>query len=135
MFVKPALSAVLAAAVTAAVLTLVTSPARAGDEVAASFERMLAPHEGVAARAAVAPGPADPLLAAVVVPLRDGVWPAAPVDPVLASFTRLLSHAPNRVAPAVPAGEPADPLIAAVVQPLLRGQQIAVAGRAVRAGL
>lgn len=135
MFVKPALSAVLSAAVTAAVLTLVTSPARAGDEVAASFERMLAPHTGVAAPSIAAPGPVDPLLAALVVPLRDGVWPATPVDPVLASFMRLFSHEPNRVAPAAPAGEPADPLIAAVVQPLLQGQQIAVAGRAVRAGL
>lgn len=130
MSVKPVLSVVLIAAV----LPLLGAPAHAGDEIQQSFDRMLAPREGRAARAVAPSGPADPLIAAVVVPLRDGVWPAMPADPALASFARLFRHEPNHVAPTVPAGEPADPLIAAVVRPLLQGQQIAVAGCTARVG-
>lgn len=95
--------------------------AQADDAVARSFERMLEQRSIPAP--AVRPGRAelDPLQAAIVIPLRDGVGrPAAsaPADPVLHSFERLFSHVPNPVAPPVPAGLGDDPLMAAMVEPL-----------------
>lgn len=104
-------------------IALASGPALAADEVRASFDRMLA-HEPTSASAPAALGqPADPLVAALVVPLRDGVQPArafVPADPVFDSFARMFSHQPNRASPALPAGTGPDPLIAVVVRPLLR---------------
>lgn len=111
-------------------LALASGPSLAGDPVSESFGRMLTPHAATASHANVAPGPADPLIAAVVMPLRDGVWPAVRVDPVAESFARLLNHEPNCAAPPVPAGSAVDPLIAAVVRPLLQSNQITVAALA-----
>ena len=109
-------------------LALVAAPAFAGDPVQQSFVRMLAPREPIVVPAAAAPAPADPLIAALVVPLRDGVWPVRRVDPVAESFARLFNHESSWATPSAPAGD-ADPLIAAVVQPLLRSSQITVAAR------
>jgi hypothetical protein len=90
----------------------------AADAAADSFERMLAhqPGRGVPAaqRAEV-----DPLLQAIVIPLREGAPRSmARPDAVADSFARMFAHEPNRVAPAVPAGLGGDPLIAAMVEPL-----------------
>lgn len=98
-----------------------SAAAQADDAVVRSFERMLEPRPIPAP--AVRPGrlEVDPLQAAIVIPLRDGVGrPAAsaPADTVLHSFERLFSHVPNRVAPPLPAGLGDDPLIAAMVEPL-----------------
>ncbi|MCW5634075.1 MAG: hypothetical protein KIT17_12140 [Rubrivivax sp.] len=117
----------------AAAMVMASSHGMAFDPLRDSFERMRA-HEASpppAACAAAVPGaPADPLVAAMVLPLRDGVWPGrAPADaPVLASFTRMLRHAPSRHVPPLPATAGTDPLIAAVVWPLLRSRHVTVAG-------
>lgn len=103
------------------------------DPLHASFERMLAVEPASARPPAVPIGPADPLIAALVVPLRDGASPVAtnrPSDPVLESFTRMLAHEPNWATPALPQAAGADPLIAAVVWPLLRSKHITIASAA-----
>ena len=109
----------------------------AADPVRESFDRLLA-HESTLGSSAGAPRTeADPLVALVVMPLRDGT--AAPVaaraaiaddakDPVTQSFARMLNHEPSRFMPARPDRADVDPLIAAVVLPLLRAQSVAVAG-------
>ena len=108
-------------------LALASAPSLAGDPVRESFDRMLTPHAANAAPHVAATGTADPLIAALVVPLRDGVWPSAHIDPVAESFARMLNHEPSRLAPPIPAGSGVDPLIAAMVWPLLREQQMTVA--------
>ncbi|MCG3188449.1 MAG: hypothetical protein LKCHEGNO_00439 [Burkholderiaceae bacterium] len=107
----------------AAALACAASPGFAADPLRDSFDRMLAPRFAAAHAPAVPQGPADPLTAALVVPLRDGATRAAashPSDPVAESFARMLSHEPHWAAPALPAGTGTDPLIAAVARPLLR---------------
>jgi len=113
----------------AAALLAASSPGLAFDPLHASFERVLAA-EPAAVQAIVLPGgPTDPLMAALVLPLRDGVWPAQAVtgDPVADSFARMLQHQPSRHVPPLPGEEVADPLIAAVVLPLLRANHYTVA--------
>ncbi len=114
-------------------LALTSLSGQADSEVRGSFDRMLA-HDATpatqAAPAAAFAGPADPLVAALVVPLRDGVWPAEPAadaDPVVASFSRMLNHEPSRHVPMLPVDAGTDPLVAAVVLPLLREKAITVA--------
>lgn len=100
------------------------------DPLRAGFDRLLA-GEPVAARPAAIPAaPADPLVGAIVLPLRDGVWPAraAAGDAVAESFARMLQHEPSRHLPLRPDAAAADPLIAAVVWPLLRSNACTVAG-------
>jgi hypothetical protein len=114
----------------AAALAAAASPSMAFDPLRASVERMLA-DEPVAARPAAVPaGQDDPLLAAIVLPLRDGAKPAGGelANPVAASFPRMLRHEPSRHVPPLPQGAGADPLIAAVVLPLLRTNPTLVAG-------
>jgi hypothetical protein len=128
------LRAAVALAVTGA-----SSASFATEPVSASFDRMLAHQAAPTGRADPARTDVDPLVAAIVVPLRDGT--AAPTsvraaiagnatDPVAESFARMLSHEPGRFAPARPAGDEADPLIAAIVLPLLRTGHLAVAASA-----
>ena len=93
--------------------------ALAGDPVVESFDRMLShrPNEVMPTRPL--PSAADPLVDAIVVPLRDGVVrPIVPADPVAESFRRMLTHTPNHVAPPVPNDLGSDPLLAALVEPL-----------------
>jgi hypothetical protein len=113
----------------AAALLVASSPGMAFDSLRAGFDRLLADEPAAVSAAATPAGPADPLLAAMVLPLRDGVAPAQAVagDPVAESFARMLAHAPSRHSPPRPAGEVADPLIAAVVLPLLRANHYTVA--------
>jgi hypothetical protein len=92
---------------------------------------MLAVEPASAGAPAVPIGPADPLIAALVVPVREGttsIRTNRPSDPVLESFARMLAHEPNWATPALPQGAGADPLIAAVVWPLLRSKHYTVAG-------
>jgi hypothetical protein len=112
-------------------LALASSSGLAADPVRASFDRMLAHEPMPAGGPAATRGPADPLIAALVVPLRDGEHPsppAAPTDSVTESFARMFNHEPNRTPPAPPESAGADPLIAAVVWPLLRSHSFLVAG-------
>jgi hypothetical protein len=92
----------------------------ASEGVLESFERMLTHEPGRGVPLASAQVTADPLVEAMVVPLRDGIRPAPPraADPVAESFARMLAHVPSTHVPPVPAGIGADPLIAAVVEPL-----------------
>ncbi|HEX6016924.1 MAG TPA: hypothetical protein VFZ28_02385 [Burkholderiaceae bacterium] len=107
----------------AAALALAAAPGFAADPLHDSFHRLLAARPAAAHTPAVPLGPADPLTAALVVPLRAGT-PRAPAGPssdaVTESFARMLSHEPNWATPALPAGAGTDPLIATVVRPLLR---------------
>lgn len=108
----------------ASALALLLASAGAGaDALHASFERMLTAAAPSSSSGPVVRTPgveADPLWAAMVLPLRDGLQPgAAPqTDPVMASFTRMFTHEPNRTAPQRPDATDADPLIAAIVRPL-----------------
>lgn len=123
-------------------LALTSLHGQADDEVRRSFDRMLARDAAAPATTAVnaeAPpaGPADPLVAALVRPLRDGVWPEAQpampprlADPVVAGFARMLGHEPSSHTPPLPTDAGTDPLIAAVVLPLLRERAVTVAGGA-----
>lgn len=125
-------------------LALTSLHGQADDEVRRSFDRMLARDAAAAATTAVVSAeappadPADPLVAALVQPLRDGVWPEARpamaaarlADPVVAGFARMLSHEPSTHTPPLPADVGTDPLIAAVVLPLLRERAVTVAGGA-----
>jgi hypothetical protein len=113
-------------------LLLAAAPGFAADGVRAGFERMLAREPAAAVHPAAAQELADPLIAAVVVPLRDGWWPERRVDAVVESFARMLNHEPNWITPPLPADAGTDPLITAMVWPLLRANHIAVAGQATR---
>jgi hypothetical protein len=112
-------------------LAFASSSGMTADPVRASFERMLA-HEPMLTRApAETRGPVDPLIAALVVPLRDGTRFASPTvatDPVAESYARMFNHEPNRIAPVLPASAGTDPLIAAIVWPLQRTNSYVVAG-------
>lgn len=111
----------------------------AADPIRESFDRMLA-HQATPTSLAAAPrADVDPLIAAVVVPLRDGAVAPNPVrvslagngkDPVVDAFVRMLSHEPGRFAPARPEVADADPLIAAVVLPLIRTRHVVIAANA-----
>lgn len=101
-------------------LLLGTANCLAADGVAESFDRMLAHEPGRVTTATAADGNVDPLMKAMVSPLREGVQSAAApmADPVAESFARMLAHAPSALAsPASPNGG-ADPLISAMVEPL-----------------
>lgn len=109
----------------------------AADPVRESFDRLFAHEAAPGSSAGAAREDADPLVATVVVPLRDGVAArsAARVDvagdaedPVAQGFARMLKHEPARFTPARPDAADVDPLIAAVVLPLLRAQHVTVAG-------
>ncbi|MCK6420603.1 MAG: hypothetical protein L6Q73_06805 [Aquabacterium sp.] len=110
-------------AATAAAL-LATGLAQAQDPVRASFDRML-DHTActcVAAVPAQASAAHDPLLAAMVQPLRDGM-PAQAVnwarhDAAGASFERMLAHVASTHRPLVPQPALEDPLVLALVEPL-----------------
>lgn len=135
MFASPASSPKMGCV--ALVLALTGLPALAADALGASFDRMLAhEHGAVAAQLPSGAGP-DPLLAAMVVPLRDGVRAdfgrrasaaGAEYDTLAASFARMLAHEPSWAPPALPAGAGVDPLVQAVVRPLLRANLYTVAG-------
>jgi hypothetical protein len=112
-------------AAVAIAMLLGTADCLAADSVAESFDRMLthAPVRGVPL--ASFRSDVDPLVAALVVPLRDGVQPrgsavgaAAPADPVAQSFERLFAHRPTAMSSSVPARFGADPLHVAMVEPL-----------------
>lgn len=92
----------------------------ASDAVLESFERMLAHEPGRGVPVSTMAAQADPLIEAMVVPLRDGIRraPSPPADPVAESFARMLSHTPSTHVPPVPDGLGADPLVAAMVEPL-----------------
>lgn len=112
-------------------LAFASSSGIAADPMQASFDRMLAHVPMATGVADAASGPADPLVAALVVPLRDGTWPARPAiltDPVAESFSRMFTHEPSWTTPALPEDSGSDPLIASVVWPLLRSSQHTVAG-------
>ncbi len=87
-----------------------------------SFDRMLGHTPAASAVASPAGQVADPLIAAMVLPLRDGIAAPRPRhDAVLAGFTRMLQHTPSSHTPAVPASVGADPLQLAMVEPLRNG--------------
>jgi hypothetical protein len=114
-------------------LAFAAASGRAADPVRAGFDRMLTTERASAVAPAVPDGPADPLIAALVVPLRDGATVTSAsraADPVVESFARMLTHEPNRATPELPQGAWTDPLIAAVVWPLLRSKHYTVAGAA-----
>jgi hypothetical protein len=113
-------------------LVLAAAPGFAADAVHASFARMLAHEPAAAVHPAAVQEPADPPIAAVVVPLRDGSWPERRADAVLESFARMLNHEPSWVTPQRPADAGADPLVAAMVWPLQRANQFNVASQATR---
>ena len=130
--VKPLLQAVVALAIAGA-----SGTALAADPVRASFDRMLAVEAAPTLQAAAPRDECDPLVAAIVVPLRDGWAGRVPVvtagpaaDPVAEGFARMLNHEPSRFAPTRPEGLGADPLIAAIVLTLLQSHQIEVAASA-----
>lgn len=105
----------------AALFALSVAAAAHADPVTDSFERMLT-HAPAAVAVARPVEPADPLVAALVAPLRDGyatTVAARADDPVRASFSRMLDHAPTHTRAPVPAGT--DPLVAALVVPLRDG--------------
>ena len=97
-----------------------TANCYASDAIEGSFQRMLS-HEPASAAVAALAAPADPLIEAMVVPLRDGFrTPLYAVDPVAGGFARMLAHTPNPVSPPVPAGAGVDPLVAAMIEPMRR---------------
>ena len=107
----------------AAILALFGACAQAAtDPVALSFERMLNHTPITSAPAVPANFGTDPLLAAMVEPLRNGtphtVTQVAKVDLTIGGFDRMLAHSPTTATPAVPANFGTDPLIAAMVVPL-----------------
>lgn len=107
----------------AAAALLATGLAQAQDPVRSSFERML-DHTActcVAAVPAQASAAHDPLLAAMVLPLREGM-PALAVnwarqDAAGASFERMLAHVASTHRPLVPQPAMDDPLVLALVEP------------------
>lgn len=128
------LSHSLRAAASALTLLLASAGASA-DTLHDSFERMLTAAAPSSSTGPVVRTPgveADPLWAAMVLPLRDGLQPAsAPqADPVMASFTRMFTHEPNRIAPQRPDAAETDPLIAAIVRPLHGSGHVVAGGHA-----
>jgi hypothetical protein len=113
-----------AAAATAATALLATGLAQAQDPVRAGFDRML-DHTACTCTAAVpaqAAAALDPLLTAMVLPLR-GDQPSAAMnwarhDAAGASFERMLAHVPSTHRPSGPQPAMEDPLVLALVEPL-----------------
>ena len=121
------------AAIVTTLLTMGAAQAQASDPVRASFDRMLdhAASTGAIAVPATFSAGDDPLMAAMVLPLRAGTAPAQPAwasqDAAGASFERMLAHLPATHNPARPAAQADDPLVAALVEPLR--ESAAVAGQ------
>ncbi|MCK6422067.1 MAG: hypothetical protein L6Q73_14335 [Aquabacterium sp.] len=113
------------AAIVTTLLTMGAAQAQASDPARASFDRMLdhVASTGVIAVPATFSAGDDPLMAAMVLPLRAGTAPAQPAwasqDAAGASFERMLAHLPATHSPARPAAQADDPLVAALVE-LLR---------------
>jgi hypothetical protein len=116
-------------AVVAFALLAGTVNCAASDAALDSFERMLAHQPGRSAPVVSVHAEVDPLIEAMVVPLRDGIRrsPLHAADAVAGSFARMLAHTPGANLPPVPAGIGPDPLIAAVVEPLRQWQAESVA--------
>ena len=112
------------AAIVTTLLTMGAAQAQASDPARASFDRMLdhVASTGVIAVPATFSAGDDPLMAAMVLPLRAGTAPAQPAwasqDAAGASFERMLAHLPATHSPARPAAQADDPLVAALVEPL-----------------
>lgn len=104
-------------------LTFAAAAAQA-DPVMDSFDRMLT-HAAATMATDRPTESADPLVAAMVEPLRDARGTAAVHvaaagrDPIRASFDRMLQHEPTPLAAHVPQGT--DPLVAALIEPLRDG--------------
>jgi len=113
-------------------LAMAAGTCLAQDSAAASFERMLSHQPSTHQPVTAAQREADPLVAALVVPLRDG-FPRLPAfatdDPLAQSFARLFAHQPNAIAPALPSGSGTDPLVAALIEPLRDGSAAAAAAQ------
>ena len=117
----PAIRLTKSALVAAALTLFGTANALAADGVAESFERMLAHQPGHGITATAADRDADPLVQAMVVPLRDGQPRIlAKTDPVAESFARMLAHQPGTVVLTASSDRDHDPLVAAMVEPLRR---------------
>jgi hypothetical protein len=107
-----------------ALIALSFAAAAQADPVMDSFDRMLT-HAAATIATARPSESADPLVAAMVEPLRDTRGTAAvPVaaadgDAVRASFERMLQHEPTPLAARAPQGT--DPLVAALIEPLRDG--------------
>lgn len=113
-------------------LAMAAGTCLAQDGAAASFERMLSHQPSTHQPVTAAQRDTDPLVAALVVPLRDGIQPLpafAANDPLAQSFARLFAHQPNAIAPALPSGSGTDPLVAALVEPLRDGPAAAGASQ------
>ena len=104
-----------------ALFALYFAAAAHADPVMDSFDRMLT-HAAATMAAARPVEPADPLVSALVEPLRDARAAgavhvaAAGDDTIRAGFDRMLQHEPTPLAARVPAGT--DPLVAALIEPL-----------------
>jgi hypothetical protein len=107
-------------AVVALALLLGSVNGLAADAVVESFDRLLAHQPGPTKPVITADRDADPLIHAMVIPLRDPVRdsPAALAYPIAESFARMLAHTPGTVAPPLPPHTGPDPLIVAIVEPL-----------------
>ncbi|HMQ73587.1 MAG TPA: hypothetical protein PKD25_13790 [Rubrivivax sp.] len=107
-----------------ALIALTFAAAAQADPVMDSFDRMLT-HAAATMAGARPAEPADPLVAAMVEPLREARGPAAVHvaaaggDAIRASFDRMLQHEPTPLAARVPQGT--DPLVAALIEPLRDG--------------
>ncbi len=113
-------------------LAMAAGTCLARDGAAASFERMLSHQPATHQPVTAVQHDADPLVAALVVPLRDGLQRLpmfAANDPLAQSFARLFAHQPNAIAPALPSGSGPDPLVAALIEPLRDGPAAAAASR------
>lgn len=122
---------------TGAVLTLALAAGScfAQDNAAASFERMLSHQPSTHRPVTAAQRDADPLVAAIVVPLRDGAQRTpvfADADPLARSFARMLSHQPSTHQPVTAAQREIDPLVAVLVEPLRVWRSDAAAAAAPR---
>jgi hypothetical protein len=137
---SPSILKPLAVAGLACAIAGASTASLAADPVRAGFERMLAPQAAPHIGAPATPRePADPLVEAIVAPVREGIGHPAAVraaiagestDAVARSFARMLDHEPARFTPARPDSADADPLIAAIVWPLLRAQHLSFASAA-----
>jgi hypothetical protein len=95
--------------------------ALAADPVSESFDRMLGHEPGPAIPATATDRDADPLIHAMILPLRNPARSSPPAtDPIAESFARMLAYAPSTVAPPVPSSQGPDPLTVAMVEPLRR---------------
>ena len=107
----------------AAILALFGACAQAAtDPVALSFERMLNHTPVTTAPAVPANFGTDPLIAAMVEPLRSGTLhtaaQVAKVDLTIGGFDRMLADSPTSTYLPVPANFVTDPLVSAMVEPL-----------------